>query len=226
MFQRSTIRYGTTPEPVTPYQKAGQVWDERIGTARLQAKNWRLGFFGVLLLSSGLAAGLVWQSVRGTVVPWVVEVDKLGQVMATGPASSDYRPTDPVIARDLAEFIWDVRSIPSDPAVVRRNWLRAYAFVTERGHAALDNYARSDDPFTKVGREQVEVDVESMVRASDSSFQVIWRERHIRDGAIAETERWRAFLSVEINPPTDPTRFKVNPLGIWVDAINWSKELS
>ena len=41
-FKRSTLRYGDTPEPVTPYQKAAQVWDERIGSARIQAHNWRL----------------------------------------------------------------------------------------------------------------------------------------------------------------------------------------
>jgi type IV secretion system protein VirB5 len=36
-FKRSTLRYGETPEPVTPYQKVAQVWDERIGSARVQA---------------------------------------------------------------------------------------------------------------------------------------------------------------------------------------------
>ena len=41
-FKRSTLRYGETPEPITPYQKAAQVWDERIGSARVQAHNWRL----------------------------------------------------------------------------------------------------------------------------------------------------------------------------------------
>jgi type IV secretion system protein TrbF len=38
MFRRPNIRYGKTPEPETPYQRAGQVWDERIGSARVQAK--------------------------------------------------------------------------------------------------------------------------------------------------------------------------------------------
>ena len=85
MFRRSTVRYGTTPEPETPYQRAGQVWDERIGSARVQARNWRLAFFGALALSGGLAAGLVWQSARGTVTPWVVQVDKLGQAQAVAP---------------------------------------------------------------------------------------------------------------------------------------------
>jgi type IV secretion system protein TrbF len=97
MFRRSTVRYGRTPEPETPYQRAGQragqAWDERIGSARVQAKNWRLAFFGALILSGGLSAGIVWQSARGTVTPWVVQVDKLGQAQAVAPAIADYRPT-------------------------------------------------------------------------------------------------------------------------------------
>jgi len=126
MFKRPSVRYGATPEPETPYQRAGQRWDERIGTARVQAKNWRLACFGMLVLSGGLAGGLVWQSARGTVVPWVVEVDKLGGSLAVAPAVADYQPTDPQSAWHLARFIEGVRSIPADPVVLRQNWLDAY----------------------------------------------------------------------------------------------------
>ncbi|MFX7017303.1 conjugal transfer protein TrbF, partial [Acinetobacter baumannii] len=28
MFKRSAVHYGRTPQPVTPYQKAAQVWDD------------------------------------------------------------------------------------------------------------------------------------------------------------------------------------------------------
>ena len=77
-FKRAVQRYGRTPEPETPYQRAGQLWDERIGSARVQARNWRLMAFGGLLLSAGLSSGLLWQSMQSRVVPYVVEVDSLG----------------------------------------------------------------------------------------------------------------------------------------------------
>lgn len=48
IFKRPSTRYGKTPQSETPYQKAGQVWDERIGSARMQARNWRLIAFGNL----------------------------------------------------------------------------------------------------------------------------------------------------------------------------------
>lgn len=225
MFKRPSTHYGETPQPETPYQKAAQVWDERIGSARVQARNWRFMAFGSLILTAGFAAALVWQSARGTIVPWVVQVDRLGQAQAVAPAIADYRPADPQIAWHLARFIEQVRSIPADPIIVRQNWLRAYEFTTDRGALALNDYARSNDPFTKVGRQQIAIDVSSVIRASPDSFRVAWTERRYQDGALAETSRWTAILTVVMQPPRDADRLRANPLGIYVNAINWSREL-
>ena len=225
LFRRPTVRYGRTPDPETPYQRAAQVWDDRIGSARVQAKNWRLMAFGSLILSVGLAGGLVWQSTHGTVVPWVVQVDKLGQAQAVAPATADYTPSDPQIAWYLAQFIQDVRGVPADPIVVRQNWLQAYDFTTTAGATALNEYARADDPFAKLGKQQIAVDVSSVIRASPDSFRVAWVEHRYLDGALADTTRWTAILTVAIQPPTDADRLRKNPLGVFIIAINWSKEL-
>jgi type IV secretion system protein VirB5 len=224
-FRRSSVRYGRTPEPETPYQKAAQVWDERIGSTRVQAKNWRLMAFGSLILSAGLAGGLVWQSTHGAVVPWVVQIDKLGEAQTIAPAAADYTPSDPQVAWHLAHFIQMVRSLPADPVIVRQNWLQAYDFTTTAGAAALNEYARADDPFAKLGKQQVAVDVSSVIRASPDSFRVAWVERRYRDGALTEATRWTAILTIAIQPPADADRLRKNPLGIFINAINWSKEL-
>lgn len=226
MFRRSSIRYAMTPEPVTPYQRAAQVWDERLGSARVQARNWRYACLAALGLSGLLAAGLVWQGVRGTIVPWVVEVDRLGEVRAVAPAQAGYRPTDPQIAYQLARFIEDVRSLPADPVVVRQNWLRAYDFVSDSGGQALGADARSNDPFARIGKEQVAVDVTSVVRASPDSFRVAWRERHYRDGGLADTEQWSAILTITLQAPRSADALRKNPLGLFITAINWSRELT
>jgi type IV secretory pathway TrbF-like protein len=225
MFRRPSVHYGRAVEPVTPYQKAAQVWDNRIGAARVQAKNWRLMAFGSLFLAGGLAAGLVWQSTRGTVTPWVVEVDRRGEAQAVAPASPFYQPTDPQIAFHLARFIADVRGLPADAIVLRENWLRAYEFTTDRGAAALNDYARANDPFAKLGTTQVSVEVSSVIRASPASFRVAWTERRYDNGQLAATERWTAIISIVIETPRDADRLRKNPLGIYVNSINWSKEL-
>lgn len=225
MFKRPATHYGKSPQPETPYQRAAQVWDDRIGSARVQARNWRFMAFGSLALSMGLSAALVWQSTNGSIVPWVVQVDRLGQAQAVAPATADYQPNDPQIAFYLARFVEQVRSIPADAIIVRQNWLRAYDFTTQAGALALSDYARANDPFAKVGKQQVAVEVSSVIRASPSSFRIAWIERRYQDGALASTERWSAILTVTVQPPRDADTLRKNPLGIYVNAINWSKEL-
>jgi type IV secretion system protein VirB5 len=225
MFNRPSVHYGRTLMPVTPYQKAAQVWDERIGSARVQARNWRLMAFGSLILSAGLASGLVWQIKQGSIAPWVVEVDRLGRAQAVSPANPFYQPTDPQIAFHLARFIENVRGLSADAIVLRQDWLRAYDFATDRGAAALNDYARVNDPFAKLGKQQIAVEISSVIRASLESFRVAWIERRYDNGQLAATERWTAILTIVIETPRDADRLRKNPLGIYVNAINWSKEL-
>jgi type IV secretion system protein TrbF len=223
MFKRPSVRYGRTPEPVTPYQRAQQAWDDRIGSARVQAKSWRLMALGELALVGGLSAALVWQSANGSVVPWV-QVDRLGQAQAVEPAVAGYRASDPEIAWHLARFIEQVRSVPADPIVLRQNWLRAYDYTTDRGAAALNDYARINDPFARVGQTQVSVEVSSVIRASNDSFRIAWVERRYEQGQQASVERWSAIVTLVLQPPRDAERLRKNPLGIFVHAINWSRE--
>jgi type IV secretion system protein VirB5 len=225
VFRRTLQRYGQTPEPVTPYQKAAQLWDERIGSARVQAKNWRLMAFGSLTLSMVLAGGLLWESTQSRVIPYVVEVDRLGEVQAVGPAVTPYRPTDAEIAWYLGRFIGDVRGVSIDPVLVRKNWLEAYNFVTARGAQILDDYARSNNPFATIGTRSVAVQVTSVVRASDSSFQVKWTEQTYDHGALARTEHWTAMLTIAIQPPRTADVLRKNPLGIYINGLAWSREL-
>src|SRR5690606_10008696 len=224
-FKRPQVRYADTPQPATPYQAAGQLWDERIGTARVQARNWRLMAFGCLALALLMAGGLVWRSAQSIVTPYVVEVDSGGQVRAVGEVTTSYRPNDAQIAHHLARFITQVRSLSIDPVVVRQNWLEAYDYTTDRGAAVLNDHARANDPFDRIGRETVTVQISSVVRASDRSFQVRWTERRHVNGVAAGLERWTAVVSIVLQTPRTEERLRRNPLGIYVNGLSWSREL-
>jgi len=224
-FRRAVQRYGHTPQPETPYQRAGQLWDERIGSARVQARNWRLMAFGCLGLTTALSGGLLWQSLQSRVVPYVVEVDKLGEARAVQPADRDYQPTDSQVAWFLSRFIEHVRSVSLDPVLMRQDWLSAYDFTTKRGSIFLGDYARAADPFGHIGERTVSVQVTSVVRASDKSFQIKWVETAYQRGAQEGTSHWTAILTVQMVPPTSADTLRKNPLGIYVDAIDWSREL-
>ena len=224
-FRRSGVRYSNTPVPATPYQAAAQAWDERLGGARVQAKNWRLMAFGCLGLALLMAAGLAWQSGQSRVTPYVIEVDHAGEVRAVGPAVTPYKPTDAQIAWYLARFITDVRSLSIDPVVVRRNWLEAYGYTTDKGAATLNDYARAHDPFAQVGENSVSVDVTSVVRVSGASFQVRWTEQHYHEGTPTGIEHWTAMLTLVMQTPRTERQVRRNPLGIYINGLSWSCDL-
>ena len=149
-FRRPSVHYGRTPEPETPYQtrRAGLGRAHRLGPRAGE----ELAADGVRLAvpdRPGLAAGLVWQSARGTVVPWVVQVDKLGQAQAVGPAVADYRPTDPQIAWHLARFIEQVRRSLPMPSSCARTGCEPTSSRPTAARSALNDYARANDPFAQ-----------------------------------------------------------------------------
>jgi len=226
VFKRPRVRYATTPESTTPYQAAGQVWDARLGSLRAQAIHWRWAAFGCLGVTVLLAAGLVGLSLRARITPYVVEVDRLGEVKTIGAALEHYRPSDAQIAHQLERFVRDVRSLPLDPIVLRENWLEAYDTVTDRGAASLNDYARVNNRFGDVGQNTIAVEVTSVVRASEKSFQVRWMERAYTNGALATTQRWTSILSFVVQPPSDEQRLRKNPLGVYVDGLNWSRDVN
>jgi type IV secretion system protein VirB5 len=129
------------------------------------------------------------------------------------------------MAWHLGRFIANVRSVSLDPVLMRQNWLSAYDFVTARGALFLGEHARAAMPFADVGRRTVSVQVTSVIRASDRSFQVKWTESEYERGSLAGTSRWTAILSVVVRPPRSADALRRNPLGLFVDAVDWAREL-
>ena len=225
MWKRNQNKYGTTPVPETPYQKAQQIVDNRMGSALVRAKNWRLAFFGQTVLCALLAGGFIWQGAQASITPYVIEVDDRGGVKAVGPAQNSFEPSDAQIANQLARFIKNVRSVSIDPVVLRDNWLDAYSYATDKAALTLNTYANENDPFVDIGQRSVTVDVISIVRSSEDSFEVRWRETNFRNGAQLGSQTFTASLAIITKPPTDAQTLHRNPLGLYVHGLNWSQDL-
>ena len=104
-------------------------------------------------------------------------------------------------------------------------WLDAYDYTTDKGAVVLNDYASKNDPFARVGKESVTVQITSVTRASDSSFNVRWTEQRFANGAPTGTERWNAVVSIVLQTPRTEQRLRKNPLGIYVNGLSWSREL-
>jgi type IV secretory pathway TrbF-like protein len=217
----------TTPTGVleTPYLRAQQVWDDRIGSARVQASNWRLMALGGLVANLLLGGGLIYQSLKAQVVPYVVEVESQGAVRAVGPATVLYRPSQAAIQHQVREFVRTIRGLATDPIVVRERWMQVYAGVTPRGANLLNSYARERDPFGKVGKVSIAVDVQRVLPLTETSYDVQWTETiYDVNGVKTEDAKYSGLFAVRMQPPTTAQALKDNPLGIYIDGFSWSRK--
>jgi type IV secretion system protein TrbF len=221
-----TSRYGGLPVPETPYHRAAQVWDDRMGSSLAQARHWRRAAIAMFGLAALLGGCLIWLASQSRITPYVVEVDQLGSTKAIGPVSGTYHPADAQIAYALGQFVENVRSVPLDPVLLRRNWLRAYDHVTSQGGQSLNADAQVRNPFSKVGHETVTVDMISVVRASANSFELRWTEHTAALGGQSVISHYTGIATIVLSTPKDALTLQKNPLGLYVHAFNYTPELT
>src|SRR5690242_20075350 len=119
-FRKATPRYATTAgggESIvaSPFDRARAEWDNRIGSATVQARNWRLMAFGCLSAALVSVGGNVYQATQRQLSTYVVEVQPAGEVARVARASDGvYEPSEAQIAYHLARFVEWVRAKPTD----------------------------------------------------------------------------------------------------------------
>jgi type IV secretion system protein VirB5 len=226
-FNTPAVSYKPGEAPVTPYQKAAEEWDMRIGQSRVQAKNWRLAAFATIAYAAIATAGLVFQSAKSTVTPYVVQVNGDGVVQAIGPArQTGFKPGKPVIEYFIVQFITKVRSIPLDPVVAKNQWLSAYDFLRKNAANTLNEIAVREQPFSKIGQETVAVRVKSVVSLSRDTVQVRWEETSFsKEGVSTGVKGMTGVFNIEITPPTDEKKLRANPLGLFIRQFSWSRDV-
>jgi len=119
------------------YLQARREWDERYGDLVLGRRNWQIASAGLMLLSIVLALGIVWMSARSKVIPYVVEVDKLGYAI-TIPTALAALNTPATVERmkqyEIAAFIPNARPVCNDRVVEQKmlNGLLAHSQGSEQ----------------------------------------------------------------------------------------------
>ncbi len=54
---------------------------------------------------------------------------------------------------------------------------------------------------------------------------VFFRETQFNAGTSGVTENWTGLFTAKINPPKNEAELRANPLGIFITAFQWSREL-
>jgi type IV secretion system protein TrbF len=213
--------------PVSPYQKAKDIWDNRIGNARVQAFNWRLAFFCAVGLCFLLIIGLIFQSAKSSVVPYIVEVGPGGEVLSTARAIQVNRSAkEPEIKYFLSKWIKDVRALPMDVVVKKQSWLSAYACMRQKAAVKMNEIVRKEDPMSRVGEETISITPAAIVKMSEKTYQVRWTEDVFsKEGAPKQSYRMTGLITIDFSQPNTEKEIMSNPLGMYITDFSWSKEL-
>lgn len=218
-----------------PYLDARKKHNEYESSRNASLRLWKL--FGLLGLLTGLAGvgGMLHIGSQSKFVPYVIEVDKLGQTLPVSVADKA-APADPrIVSSLLARAITLARMVTPDVVVQRNAIFELYASLDSSDPAALkmQEYLGSDSdtsPFKRAAKETVDVQITSVIPQSDETWQVDWMEtvRARGDGSIISRFRMRALVRIYVVPPTNRTseeQIRKNPLGIFIRDFNWSKQL-
>jgi len=231
----SLFKSGSDREPVAsktenPYLNARREWNERYGDYIVRERAWRSVALFSLAIAAIAAGGLVWVAGQTKIVPYVVEVNHLGDAVAVRAADHAERPDDRIIRAQLARWVEEVRSVYLDAAAEHNAIRDAYAMINSHGMAYgfLNDTMRipENNPFERATTQSVAVDVQSVLPLSADTWRVEWLETtRDRGGHELSHALWAATISITVRAPTDEPSIRVNPTGIYVNSLNWSKRV-
>jgi len=216
------------PETLSPYDRARREWDNRIGTARVQALHWRIVAILSLVGVIGLGAGLVHVSANKEVKTYVIELDALKQPARITLANDKYEPDSAQAGYFVGQLVTLVRARPLDPVVVRENWKKAYGFLAGEAISTMNAYAMTDPPIGAIGGRPLArtVSISNVLQKSRSTYQVRWLETSYVGGVPQRPQSYTGLFEIEVMAPRDEAEVFRNPLGVYVVAFSWSKEFT
>jgi type IV secretory pathway TrbF-like protein len=224
-------RQGENPNP---YLNARRTWNH-IGAANLASRQ-MFQLLGVLALLVALSAvgGMTYIGSQSKFVPYVVQVDKLGQQAAVAPAQRA-APADPaVVHSSVAAWISNIRMVTPDIALQRKGVFHVYSMLSANDAATAKaneylNGNEASNPFKRAETETVSVEIDTVLFQAGETWQVDWVEttRDRQGGMKGTPQRWRALVTVYTIVPTAETteqQIRDNPLGVHIRDFSWSKQ--
>ncbi len=217
-----------SPQDAGIHQLARQRWQDESAKYVYERNIWQKVAFVSLGVNILAVLGMAWVGSQTKIIPYVVEVDKLGAAAAVQRVDTPMVANAATIKAHLARWIENTRSVFTDVAAEKRAVNQAYSAVNNNGpaYAMLNEYFTENQPFKRAANESVTVSVESVQPISEKTWRIEWQEDHRdRNGGLTSHQEQQATVTLVINPPTDEATILVNPLGIYIDSFSWSQRV-
>lgn len=206
--------------PSAVYLAGRREWNERYGSYISRAKQWRVMAFGLLATTAISTCCAVWMASQAHVVPYVVEVNKLGERVAVGMVP----PAPPIntgtIKAQLARWIVDTRTVYTDQVAEQNIMTEAGNWIDHRSdaYAQFSAAMQANDPRVVALKKTIGVTIETVGQIGTDTWSVDWSEEsRTKDFTGQLMTYWRASIRIKITPPTDEATIIANPAGIYIE---------
>ncbi len=211
---------------INPYLDGRREWNERYGSYIKQVKTWKIITFISLFATLLSILGLIYIGSKNKLVPYVVEVDKLGAIQAINYAKQKHIDNQRVIKYSLADFIQNFKTIYGDAKIQKEMILKIYRYLSPSytAYNVVNSYYQEHSPFERLTKERVRVQINSVVKINEATYQVDWEEI-VSDprGIKIRTDNFKASMIITLNPPTTQSEIMKNPIGLFIKEFNFTK---
>lgn len=209
-----------------PYLNAREEWLERYGSYISRAAQWRAAAFICLCVTAVSITGNVIQARQTKVVPYIIEVDKLGQASVIARADEASAPSGRLIQSSIAAAISDWRTVTADMELQKKMIERLSFFVSGGAKGVLKQWYTENNPYeiAKSGK-LVHIEIKDLpMPVSSDSYRVEWTETiSNHTGELLDRQTYAATVSVQLVPPKADAVLLRNPGGVYITALTTSK---
>ena len=216
-----------------PYLTARRSWNDHVGSIVSTKQTWQVIGILAMLISLAAVGGVVHIGSQSKFIPYVVQVDKLGQTVAAGPVEATQRADPRVMHAALADWLGCARMVTPDVALQRKCIFRVYAMLKSKDPATAKmnewfNHSEEASPFKRAEKEMVNVEMKTVIPQTPDTWQIEWTEAtRDRNGALTgQPVVWRALVTTyiaDVSPQVTDEELRNNPLSIYVRDFSWAR---
>ncbi|MCE5388691.1 MAG: type IV secretion system protein [Acidithiobacillus sp.] len=222
------------PKTSPDYLAAKKEWLERYGDYISQAKNWRMAAISAIGIAALFGAGMVYEADRVHVVPYVVEVDKLGKSVELAKAIKAGAFAQPVVQHVISRFVWLLFTQTPDGNLQKHFIDDSYHYVSKSAEDALDSFYSRHNPYNAytndTGGQTVVINsaepVGEIKKTGGNWIINFTVKKYGKGGEILDEKHYQGTITYGIVPlSNNPDVLEGNPFGIYITHFAFSPEV-
>ncbi|MDR2865340.1 MAG: type IV secretion system protein [Spirochaetaceae bacterium] len=224
----ASLHKNTTYKPLAvnnPFDAQDKMYGDLLAVAEKDKKKWRTISYILLLFVAASICGLFYAVNLQKTVPVLVNVMPHGEAQYLGEVrqSGEIAIPEAAIQFQIRMFLTYLRTIPFDADILFRDITKCYDMVSSICERKMTAELRAASPFPLVGSTKRAIQIETILKLTNGSYQVDWIENTTAQGASTPNKvRMRGIFTIKLLTPTEKN-IQTNPLGIYVDNYDMTR---